>query len=460
MDDARTPPHDEAAEMSVLGTVLLTASQALPLLSSLRVDDFFDTCHREAWAAVLAVAERRMPVDVLSVGDELRARGMWQRFENGWQTWASAAAQHGTAPERAAAHAKLVQQKATLRRLIALCAEVQGAAYGAQDVEDVLARARDGVAALEVAGLESAPVRLRDCLGEALDVVEARTAGKRVLAVDTGIEAIDTILGGMKPQNLHIVAGRPGQGKTAFAECVALKVAKRGTPVLFFSLEMARQELIERDLSIESRLEAFKIGSGGLDVDGWKAVQGAGNRLYEVPLWYDDRSTSLGKIAAEIYRWHAREVRGKKENPEGLALVVLDYLQLAEVDRESRSENREQQVARIGRRLKSIAKELKIVVVAVCQLSRAIEKRGGRPLLSDLRESGAIEQDADVVLFPWRDIPADDVAAQRQSGPGEGIIGKHRGGPTGIAHLHWNAPLMEWSSLDQHSEPPREWQDR
>jgi replicative DNA helicase len=455
----QVPPNDEAAELSVIGTMLLIPEQVFPLVSGLRADDFFFPPHREAWAATLAVVERCMPVDVVAVGDELRSRGMWQRFPGGWQTWASETANRATAPEIAEAHARIVQDKARLRRLIALCVEVQSAAYGAQDVDDVMARARDGVAALEVQGTVQA-TKICDSLSAVLAVVEDRTSGKKSHAVKTGLDNLDWVIGGMKPAQLVIVAGRPGQGKTAFAKKVALWNARHGLPVLFFSLEMETQELVERDFSLVSRVPAFAIGSGQLDVDQWRKIQDAGETLRTASLWIDDRSQGLAQICAEARRWHAREVRGKAENPEGMALVVVDYLQLVRVDRESRSENRENQVARIGRELKGLAKSLRVPVMGLCQLNREVEKRGGRPLPFDLRESGALEQDADIILFPWRDIPSDDQKARRESGPAECIVGKHRGGATGIAELYWNAPLMEFTVLDSHREPPPNWNEK
>ena len=447
--NAQTPPHDEAAELSVLGTALVAPGEALPLLSGLQVDDFFVPAHREVWAAFLAVVARRMPIDIVAVGDELKARGMWQRFDGGWQTWAFSTARHATAPEMAEAHAKIIAQKATLRRLIALCAEVQAAAYSANDLEDALGRARRGVAALELQASDKDSIRLGDALGDVLGVIEQRTLGNVKPGISYGLDALDAILGGAKPGQLILIAARPGEGKSALLEQVLVKAALGGIPGHLFSMEMLLQELAERALSGPSHVSAHAMATGKLTVDDWRDIQGAGGKLAEIPLWVDDRSRHIGQIVGKIRKWHANQPGG---------LVGLDYIQRITMD-QRRGESRDVEIGRVGAELKDLAIELRIPIIAVAALSRAVEKRGGPPVLSDLRECGTLEYDADVVIFPYRDIPPEDQKARRLPGPAQLIVGKHRGGPTGVADVYWNSPLMEWAPLDdRHPAPP--WQDR
>jgi replicative DNA helicase len=449
MDPALTPPHDEAAELSVLGTSLVAPAEALPLLSGLRVDDFFVPAHREAWAAMLAVLARKMPVDVLAVGDELKARGMWQRFPGGWQTWALATARHVTAPEVAEAHARIVAQKATMRRLIALCVEVQAAAYSSNDLEDIMGRARRGVAALELLASDKDSIRLGAALGDVLGTIEQRTLGNVKPGISYGLPALDDILGGAKPGQLILIAARPGEGKSALLEQVLVKAALRDIPGHLFSMEMLMQELAERALSAPSRVSAHAMATGKLTVDDWRAIQGAGGKLADAPLWVDDRSRHVGQIVGKIRKWHASTPGG---------LVGIDYIQRVTMD-QRKGESRDLEIGRVGAELKALAMELQIPIIAVAALSRAVEKRGGPPLLSDLRECGTLEYDADVVIFPYRDIPPEDQRARREPGPAQLIVGKHRGGPTGVADVYWQSPLMEWASLDSHASPPS-WHDK
>ena len=453
---SQVPPHDEAAELSVLGTVLLAFDKTFPTVATLAIDDFFLPHHREAWSAILAVAERHQPVDLVSVGAELRARGMVPRFPGGWEAWAVGVASKVSAPEHVEAHGQMVRDKTTLRRLTELCVEVQSLAYSGQQAEEVLTLAREGVARLELQSGQKDSIRLGEALGGALATIEQRTLGNISPGVSYGLEALDDILGGAKPGQLIIVAARPGMGKSAKVEQVLVHAATKGRiPSHLFSLEMLMQETVERALAGPSRVPAYLMGMGQLDVEQWRQIQAAGGKLYDIPLWVDDRSRSLGRIVAKIHKWHAMEVA--KKAPMGL--VAIDYLQRIRTDGR-KTENRDQEIGRISAELKSLAMELQIPIIAVAALSRATEKRGGPPMLGDLRECGNLEYDADVVIFIHRDIPVEDQKARREPGPAELIVAKHRGGPTGVADVYWNAPLMEWAPLDSHHEPPPSHHDR
>ena len=463
MNEDRTPPNDIAAELSVIGAALVASDKVLANVSDLRADDFFQPENREAWAAVLAVAERRMPVDVLSVGDELKARGMVGRFPGGWHEWASKAASAIPTVENVSHYAEIVRDKATLRRMIELCASVASRCYSCQPVDDVLAEAREGVATLEVQGKSGGPVKIGTALQDAVATIESRALATKPHFVKTGISTVDNYIGGLAPGDMVVVAGRPGHGKTAFADGVALWNACAGVPSLFFSLEMSLQQLIERVLSIKSRTPAASLRTGKgadgkpLTKEDYDVIGMAANRLLDVPLWVDERPLTLGRIVGEARRWHAREVRGKGH---AFGLVAVDYLQLVGLETEKRDQSREQQVARISKTMKWLAKSIACPVMVLAQLNREVEKRGGKPVQADLRESGSLEQDADMIFFPWRDIPADNQDARNQDGPAEIIVAKNRSGKIGSLSAWWKAEVMEFVGAERNDEPPPHWQSR
>lgn len=460
MDDLRTPPHDEAAERAVIGSMLLFPTEVLPLVGDLAVDDFLLPHHREAWAAILAVLGRRMPLDMISVGDELKAAGMDARFPGGWQEWAVGAAGSVTLWQHSGTHADVVRSKSTLRKLIALAVEVQSMAYANQSTDEVLGLAREGVAALEVSGRGKGPEKVGTLLGPALDAIEDRAQGKAVVGVPCSLRGVSRIISAWKPGRMYILGGRPGDGKTAFGGQEALHAALKGYPAIMFLREMINAEMVERNLSQVARVPAYNIGGGTIEYSQWRKLQNAASEISTASLWLDDRSTTIERIVAETRKWHALYVRTRKDK---LGLVVLDYLQLARLAKARSHANREQVVAEMSRALKETAQELGIPVLVLSQLNREAEKRGGRPIPSDLRESGAIEQDADVILFVYRDLPAEDQAARRLAGPAEIICGKHRGGPTGIAHVHFDTALMKFSDLeigdDDQPDTRPTWQD-
>lgn len=475
----RVPPHDLVAEASVLGCVLLGADRALALVSDLRADDFFLPAHREAWAGIGALVERGVPVDIVSLGDEIKARGVAGRFDGGWQAWAVATAGSVSTWQNVSHHATIVREKATLRKLLTLATEIVCRCYQSEPAGEVLGQAREGVAALEVDGHEGGPVKIGTALSGAIEVIQSRADGKvSEHMVLTGIETLDYEIGGMAPEEVVVVAGRPGQGKTAFMDVVAVYNALCGVPVLVFSLEMSLQQLVERALSMRSEIPASHLRAGRgegykrLGKDAFTKLTAASEELYNVPLWIDPRALPLGRIVGEARRWHARHVRGKGKT---LGLIAVDYLQLIAVETRNRDRSREEQVARISKTMKMLAKELQIPMMELSQLSRAIEKRGGEPIMSDIRESGAIEQDASIILCPWRGEAADDAEKKNEDGDADIIILKNRGGQTGKAPSRWLSKTMEfkhdWSrtkygrpadftALDSHLEPPHNYQDR
>jgi replicative DNA helicase len=454
-DAERLPPHDVEAERAVIGATLLASDRVLPLVAALDIDDFFLPAYREVMAAARALVERRMPVDILALGDELRARGVIERFPGGWSAWAIAAADSVPTVANVGHYARIVAEKSALRKTLALMVEVTSLVYGHQPHDTVISALREGAAKLGVLGHQGGPELVGGLLSDALKVIEGRMTGTVPTAIPSSVQALNDITGGYFPARLYLVAGRPGDGKTSFLRSEVVSFARAGWEVCMFSRETPNQESIECALSLRSGISAHKITSGRLTLAEYKKISAAAGGLYESRLWLDDRSSTIEKIVAEARKWHALNVVGRKGGT-GLGLMALDYLQITKIAKARSGANREQVVAEMSGALKQLAMELKIPIVVLSQLSRETEKRGGRPILSDLRESGALEQDADVVIFVYRDLPPEDKRARREPGPAELIVGKHRGGPTGIADAYFDTRIMLWRDRDGYVPPARD----
>jgi replicative DNA helicase len=456
MTNERTPPHDSDAERAVIGAIVAFGAEALDSLGGFTAGHFFDLCPRETWEAIDAIKHRAdkgrqdLVLNDIVIADELRARGMQGRFQPTPHEWLISCASVAPILEALPSHARVLRDKATLRKLLELAIEIQAMAYGNQHASEVLDRARTAVADLEVDQQDAGPVRVGDVLGEALATIEGRCRNEDDHAVRTRIATLDRILGGMKPDQMIVVAARPGIGKTSLAGNVSLAQSLAGDPVLIFSLEMSLQEIIERELGLQAKISVNRIGSGRLEFSEWRKIQTAAGDIHKAPLYIDDRVQTIESIAATARKWHAKQVRG---NGKRLASIWIDYAQIADIEESSGGKNREQEVAHISRTVKKLAKQLHCPVVLLSQLNRAVEARGGRPMLKDLRESGAIEQDADVVIFLHRDLPEGDMSAKNKPGPMELIVGKHRNGGVGIADVNWTP---DWMGITAASEPGQE----
>jgi len=427
MSNAPNPPHSIDAEKAVLGSVLIKPTVFSELAGMLATDDFFIPAHREIWDA-MRECDRRGTLDVLTVMDELRVRGMIQRLDGGEGYMLELSGAVPTA-ESARHYTELVRERAVRRRLIALATETAMRAAGSAELGELLAETRASIDALEVPA-DDGPVRVGDALDEAKDAIEARAKNTRTGSVPTGLMSLDGMLGGLRPGQQIVVAANPGGGKSSLAWVTAIRAAMAGVPALCFSLEMSRQELIERALTFVGEVPG--ITNGDVDLAKWDKIHKADRQIRGIPLWVDDRKLSVGRIAAEARRWRSRYARG------GLALLVVDYLGLVRSD--GRAENRQLEVAAMSRAFKVLAGDLKCPLILVAQLNRQ-NVTGGvprMPVLSDLRDSGAIEQDADIVLFPW--IQGADTQI---------IIAKHRNGETGIVkQVRWRGDLMAF--FDDH----------
>jgi replicative DNA helicase len=456
---SRQPPHNLEAEKSVLGGVLIKPAAFDEVATGLQVDDFFLPAHREIFEAMLAIDKRQQPLDVIAVADELRVRGMVSRLEGG-EAYLLALSNSVPTAENVGHYARLVKEKATLRRLIAACAEIQSRAYGDfGQFEEFLDEAETQIFKVAQQNRRETYSSADDIMEEVLHNIEVRAAERKaVTGVPTGFTKLDEITAGLQRENLIIVAARPGGGKTSWAVNVAVHAAMRKIPVLIFSLEMSKYELMERMLSAEARIDSGKIKRGFLEYSDWKnKIHPASKSLAEAPILIDDSSAiSIMEIRAKARRFRgdikyfppqAPDANGRIQPP--LGLIVVDYLQLARGSGGKRDENRQQEIAEISRGLKALAKDLKVPIIAVSQLNREVEKREGKPKLSDLRESGAIEQDADMILF----IHREDMGAENP-GPtstSEIIVGKHRNGATGSVKVTF---IREYTKFENYAEEP------
>jgi replicative DNA helicase len=453
--DDRPMPASPDAERAAIGCVLLK-EELLPDLEDLFVDDFFLPAHREIWEAVRALNGRQQKLDIIAVQEEIRSRGSIGKLEGGGDYLVECA---GFTPhaENAGFYANHIREKAALRRAYKLCSEVQSMILGGGGIDPVRALARAGVNDLENTGIGQGPVRVGDEIPAALAMIEAKAKNPTSYSVSTGIRRYDRKIG-LRPEQLIVVAAPPSYGKSAWATGVAAHNALRlHVPSFILSVEMSRQELIERFLASEASVPNGEIGSGEalLTIDRRNAIWEAGAKIAEadVPLYVDDReSLTIGQAVGTIRRWYAQHLgpvppKGQAPKP---AFIAVDYLQLLESDAPEDDENRNQAVATMTRAFKRLAKSLRVPLVLLCQLSRAWTKRGGKPQLSDLRDSGAIEQDADQVIFPWREPQKDEQGRELRgkSGPAEWIVGKNRGGLTGTIPVWWEAPYTRFDNLD------------
>ncbi|MGD9701528.1 MAG: replicative DNA helicase [Acidimicrobiia bacterium] len=421
----RVPPHNLNAEESLLGALLLSRD-AVGTAAELGVQasDFYKPAHQHIYEAIRVLAATGQPVDPVTVADELRRAGLLDEIGG---SVALLEMQSATpAISNAGRYARIVQDTALLRRLIGVASDIAELAYQEpDDVSKALDQAESKVFEVAEQRVTDSTAQINDVLREVMDDLElVYTRGEAVTGVATGFTDLDELLTGLHGSQLLIVGARPSMGKTALALGIASHVAKTsGEPVLFFSLEMGHKELAQRILASEARVDSQKLRTGKLDQADWSKIGSALGRL-EVPLFIDENPN----VTVMEIRAKARRIKSRHG---GLALIVVDYLQLMSG---TGAENRQLEISEISRGLKILARELSVPVLALSQLSRNLETRADkRPMLADLRESGSLEQDADVVMFVYRDEVYNADSADR--GSAEIIIAKHRSGPIGTRRL-------------------------
>ncbi|MBI5731787.1 MAG: replicative DNA helicase [Candidatus Magasanikbacteria bacterium] len=445
----RIPPQNLEAEVSLLGALLLDKETLYKVADVVAPDDFYKDGHRLIFETILDLYNKREPIDILSLGNRLEETNKLETA--GGRSYLMELANNVPSASHAAHYAEIIHKKATLRRLIAAAGEINKLGYNEEeDLENVLDQAERNIFSVSQTFLKQTFLPLRSILTEAFDRIDElhREKGK-LRGVPTGFKELDNLLSGLQKSNLVVLASRPSVGKTSLALDIARQVAIRAkVPVGIFSLEMSKEELVDRLICAEADVSLWKMRTGRLserpDDDDFPKIGQAMGLLSEAPIFIDD---SAGINIMQI-RIKARRLQAEH----GLGLVIVDYLQLMES--RTRIENRVQEIAEITRSLKTLARELNVPVLALSQLSRAVEMQTGPaiPKLAHLRESGSIEQDADVVLFIYRkaadrkyrleDVPPDERHLA------EIHLAKHRNGPTGLARLFFDEEKASFKSLE------------
>ncbi len=427
-------PQNIEAEKSVLAACMLNAESVEELMLKLKPEHFFRPAHRIIFEAVCDLNTRRIPVDQISLADTLNASGQLEAV--GGRAYLVELADNTFALTNWQNHAEIVKRTAILRELIYAAAQINALAYDApDDLNQVVEEAEKTLFNVTEKRVSSTFAKMDTLLVDAFEELTRLSEQRDHMAgVPTGFKDVDTLFHGFRGGDLIILAARPGVGKTSFALNLAVNAAKSGAAVAFFSLEMSSEQLVQRILCSEARVSLSKIRGGYISEGDWSAIADATNSLSKLELYIDD-SPGLSILEARAKaRRELRKARGK-------GLIIVDYLQLMQPPTVRRDGNRAVEVGEISRGLKVLAKEMDMPVLALSQLSRAVEMRGKkRPMLSDLRESGSIEQDADIVMFIDRSM--DDVEAESDDRPDAGtaelIVAKHRNGPTRDIPLAFN----------------------
>ena len=443
----RTPPHNNEAEQSVLGAIFLEPQALITASEILMPEDFYRIAHKKIFETMLVLNDRGQPVDLVTIAEELKVKNELE--DVGGISYITELANAVPTAANIVYYANIVEEKALLRRLIRVATDIVEDGYTREDeVEALLGEAEKKM--MEVSNRKNAGDfrHIKDVLVETYDNIELlHTRKGDVTGIPTGFRDLDKITAGFQRNDLIIVAARPSVGKTAFALNVAQNVAtKTEENVAIFSLEMGAEQLVMRMLCAEGNIDAQVLRTGNLEADDWRKLTMAMGSLSNAGIFIDD---SPGLRVNEI-----RSKCRRLQQEHGLGMVMIDYMQLI-MGSGRGSDNRQQEVSEISRSLKALARELKIPVVALSQLSRGVEQRQDkRPMMSDLRESGSIEQDADIVSFLYREDYYDKETEMQNMI--EIIIAKQRNGPTGTVTLAFAKEYNKFLNIDwsQHESPP------
>ncbi len=435
----RLPPQNLEAEQSVLGSMLIEKEAILKACEILSADDFYREAHRIIFDAIVDVFERGEAVDLITVSERLRQLGKIEAVGD----IPALAALANMVPTAANVeyYARIVEEKAVLRRLISAGTEIVRMGYEAQqEPEELLDQAEQMVFRISRRRSSQGYHSIKDVLVEAFEHIESIYTNKEgITGIPTGFKEIDMLTSGLQKSDLIVIAARPSMGKTMLCLNIARNAAVlRGVPVVIFSLEMSKEQMAQRLLCMEAGVDSQRLRTGYLQEGDWGRLSRAFGQLSEAPIFIDDTPN------LSVMEMRAKSRRIKAEHD--LGLVVIDYLQLMQM--KGRVESRQQEISEISRSLKALARELKVPIIAASQLSRAVESRvDKRPLLSDLRESGAIEQDADVVAFIYRDEYYNRESEKRNIA--EIIIAKQRNGPTGTVELAFLKESGRFATLER-----------
>jgi replicative DNA helicase len=442
----RLPPQNLDAEQSILGGILLDNQALNSVLELLEHRDFYSESHRKIFAAILDLSERNEPCDLITLSSMLKDKQ--QLDQVGGMAYLASLVDNVPSAANVAHYAKIVKEKAILRRLIGTATEILTKSYNAgADVDEVLDEAEHAIFEISENKIRPAFFPIKNIIKDSFKTIEKLYERKELITgVPTGFEKIDDLTSGLQKSDLIIIAGRPSMGKTAFALNIAQHAATdAGIPVAVFSLEMSKEQLALRMLSTAAKVDSQRLRKGFLGETDWPKLTTAAGRLSEALIFIDDTPA----ITALEMKAKARRLKAES----GLGLIILDYLQLMRGG--AYRDSREQEISEISRSLKALAKELNVPVIALSQLNRKVEDRTNRrPHMADLRESGAIEQDADVIAFIYRDEVYNKSEDNPEKGLAEIIIGKQRNGPTGMVKLAFLEKYTCFENL-AHSEDVR-----
>lgn len=439
----RLPPQAIDAEKSVLGAMLLDKDAIIKIIDILTPEDFYEDRHGLIYEAMLSLFEKRRPIDIVTLSEVLESADQIKVV--GGSSYLADLVNETPSAANIVHYAQICRDKAVLRRLIGVAGNITELGYDENgETSDTLDKAEQALFSVSQKFLKNKFVPIHSVLTEAFDRIDKIHKDKdkgAIRGVPSGFRDLDNITAGFQNSDLIILAARPSMGKTSFALNLAENAAiDEKIPVGIFSLEMSKDQLIDRLLSSQSGVDSWKLRTGNLSDEDFPKIGYAMGVLSEAPIFIDD---SAGANVMEV---RAKARRLQMEH--GLGLIIIDYLQLMEGRSRSGESNRVQEISEISRSLKGLARELQVPVIALSQLSRAVEHRDNkRPQLSDLRESGSIEQDADVVMFLYRDEYYNPESEHK--GITEILIKKHRNGPTGMSELFFNPAQMRFADLEK-----------
>lgn len=441
-EGSKLPPQNTDAEASLLGAILIDADAIVKVADIVQIDDFYDNRHKRIYEAMLHLYEKHSPIDVLTLGDELRNTGMIDLI--GGPSYLSELTNYVPTASHADRYADIISQKAIRRRLISAAGDIAELGYDeAKSLQELIEGAESGLFRVSERHVKQDIASIEDILSVSFDRLDELHKDKgKIRGIPTGYPDLDSMLAGLQSSDLFILAARPSMGKTAFVLNLAQNIAtKAGEPVLIFSLEMSKEQLVDRMLAAEASVDAWNLRTGNLTDTDFEKIGVAMGSLSEAQIYIDDTPG----ITVSDMRTKAR--REAHQRP--LGVIIVDYLQLMSGGARFSSEgNRVQEISEISRGLKGIARELDVPVIALSQLSRSVESRTPQiPQLSDLRESGSIEQDADIVAFLYREDYYNPETDRKNIM--DIFIKKHRNGPVGGVELYFDRDKQRIRSLDK-----------
>ena len=444
-DDFRIPPQNIDAEQCVLGSILIEDGALLKVIEILNPDDFYKESHGIIYSTMVDLFEKNEPQDLITVHNELAKNGKLETA--GGALYLAELTETVPVASNIDYYARIVRDKAVLRKLIQKSSDIATMCYEeAGDIDDILESAESAIFELSQSKIKQAFNPLKDVLKTSIKRVEELYEKKELITgIPSGFGDLDKLTAGFQPSDLIIIAGRPSMGKTAFALNIAQYAAvERSVPSAIFSLEMSKEQLALRMLCSEAMVDAHKVRTGFLGKEDWPRLINAAGSLSQAPIFIDDTP------ALSVLEMRAKARRLKSD--QDIGLIIVDYLQL--MQGRAGTERREQEISEISRSLKAMAKELDVPVLALSQLNRKVEDRPNkRPQMSDLRESGAIEQDADVIMFIYRDEVYNRSEENPKRGKAEIIIAKQRNGPTGTVLLAFVGKYSSFGNLANEQLP-------